>query len=502
MRWTYRTLTICGIYAIVLTMVNPLNQTACGAGAVEESLALDKGQLYLIFDPRLHGAGQNCELKVHPFKRHPLNPLIRPGTWDTGGWWECGTVLWDQEQGLFKMWYSGGRPPEWRRYTCYATSKDGVHWEKPSLGIYEVGGSKQNNVCLMGAREASVYHDPRAADPAERYRMWGMDKDRCTYWYHSPDGVHWEQGSDQPLIPAALDKFWTPTYPGDPERELVTVMQEAGDRVFTYWFPSLEKFICFRKLNHPGGPPHRRFIRFESPDGLQWNLDSPTWALATDKEDEKFDPLLEFYGLGIHRVGDLYLMTTQLFHAARGDHGDVGLAYSIDSVKWHRPFRGQLILPRGDHGEWDWGWSGQGMNLVEKDGMWWLYYCGTTYTHYDKARKDFVKEPWGIGLARIPVGRIVSARCFRQRGTWTLGPVRLPGKHLRLNARVYKHLRVTVLDEQGSPISGLESTIENKDGLDLPVTFDNGKDLSALSDRAVMLRFDMDNAEVFGFRCE
>ena len=29
-------------------------------------------------------------------------------------------------------------------------------------------------------------------------------------------------------------------------------------------------------------PPYRRFIRFESPDGLQWNLDSPTWALATD----------------------------------------------------------------------------------------------------------------------------------------------------------------------------------------------------------------------------
>ena len=92
MRWTYRTLTICGIYAIVLTMVNPLNQTACGAGAVEESLVLDKGQLYLIFDPRLHGAGQNCELKVHPFKRHPLNPLIRPETRDTGGWWEYGKL--------------------------------------------------------------------------------------------------------------------------------------------------------------------------------------------------------------------------------------------------------------------------------------------------------------------------------------------------------------------------------------------------------------------------
>ena len=39
-------------------------------------------------------------------------------------------------------------------YTCYAESKDGIHWTKPNLGIVEFRGSKENNIVLdvrMGA---------------------------------------------------------------------------------------------------------------------------------------------------------------------------------------------------------------------------------------------------------------------------------------------------------------------------------------------------------------
>jgi len=332
--------------------------------------------------------------------------------------------------------------------------------------------------------------------------MWSMGGDRCTYRFFSPDGIHWTRESDKPAIPASLKEYWTPTYPAEPDRELIKVVQKAGDRSFTYWFPRLRKFVCFRKLNPPGGPPHRRYVRFESQDGVHWNLDGPTWVLATDKEDDKFDPLLEFYGLGIHTVGDLYLMTTMLYHAIRGDHADVGLAYSTDSILWRRAFRGQVVLPRGAEGEWDWGWTGQGANLVERDGMWWMYYGGAVYTHGDEKRKNFDKAPWGIGLARIPMGRVVSARCWRREGVWAIGPVVLKGSPLRLNARVYGTLRVTILDEQDRPISGFEATMENVDGLVLPVTFGDGNDFSSLAGRAVKLRFDMQYAEVFGFTCE
>ena len=40
-------------------------------------------------------------------------------------------------------------------YLCYARSKDGVHWEKPSLGIYSYNGSTDNNILSYGFNLAS-----------------------------------------------------------------------------------------------------------------------------------------------------------------------------------------------------------------------------------------------------------------------------------------------------------------------------------------------------------
>ena len=41
----------------------------------------------------------------------------------------CPHVLWDDAQRQWKMWYSGGEQYE-PNAIGYATSKDGVHWEK------------------------------------------------------------------------------------------------------------------------------------------------------------------------------------------------------------------------------------------------------------------------------------------------------------------------------------------------------------------------------------
>ena len=34
--------------------------------------------------------------------------------------------------------------------TAYAESADGIHWEKPDLGLFEVNGSTANNLVWMG----------------------------------------------------------------------------------------------------------------------------------------------------------------------------------------------------------------------------------------------------------------------------------------------------------------------------------------------------------------
>ena len=37
-----------------------------------------------------------------------------------------------------------------REVTCYAESRDGIHWTKPELGLFEFNGSKQNNIVWDG----------------------------------------------------------------------------------------------------------------------------------------------------------------------------------------------------------------------------------------------------------------------------------------------------------------------------------------------------------------
>jgi len=45
-------------------------------------------------------------------------------------------VLWDEEMGLFRMWYAAGEQYE-PNVLAYATSKDGIHWDKlPANPIY------------------------------------------------------------------------------------------------------------------------------------------------------------------------------------------------------------------------------------------------------------------------------------------------------------------------------------------------------------------------------
>ncbi len=56
---------------------------------------------------------------------------------------------------------------------CYLESRDGVTWERPSLGLVEREGSRDNNLC-PGVPGGFLFLDP-AAPAAERYKALGVD---------------------------------------------------------------------------------------------------------------------------------------------------------------------------------------------------------------------------------------------------------------------------------------------------------------------------------------
>jgi hypothetical protein len=88
---------------------------------------------------------------------------------------------------------------------CCAESGDGIHWEKPELGIVEFDGSKANNIVWKGrgSHGFTPFIDTRPDCPSdERYKALGFSKTdeepkpqgtKFLFMFTSPDGLHWKQ---------------------------------------------------------------------------------------------------------------------------------------------------------------------------------------------------------------------------------------------------------------------------------------------------------------------
>src|SRR5690606_33789897 len=57
-----------------------------------------------------------------------------------------------EDDDRFRVYYRGAHYDSGKishEVTCYAESKDGIHWVKPNLGLVEFKGSKENNIILV-----------------------------------------------------------------------------------------------------------------------------------------------------------------------------------------------------------------------------------------------------------------------------------------------------------------------------------------------------------------
>src|SRR5262249_29801202 len=100
-------------------------------------------------------ADTNLKRTHHLPTYYAKNPVL------TGGMVFSDGVWYDPKDKIFKMWYltKGG--------TAYATSKDGLTWDKPELDVL-----KGTNLVETSRRDSStVWIDLEEKDPAKRYKM-------------------------------------------------------------------------------------------------------------------------------------------------------------------------------------------------------------------------------------------------------------------------------------------------------------------------------------------
>ena len=96
--------------------------------------------------------------------------------------------------------------PEHPQVACYAESLDGISWKKPSLGLFEFNGSKNNNIVWTGSggHNFSPFKDTNpAALPGQRYKAVGsgrVEGKPVLLGYVSSNGIQWKRLRNEPLL--------------------------------------------------------------------------------------------------------------------------------------------------------------------------------------------------------------------------------------------------------------------------------------------------------------
>ena len=422
-----------------------------------------------------------------------------------------GGVWFDPQDRLFKMWYHAG----FRDAICYATSKDGLHWERPQLDV-SPGENRvlpfQKGWALSGF---SVALDQNTRDAAQRFKMLAYHRYKNRFagdkgednppakMYVSADGIHW--GAPQ------MVKCFT------------------GDNASMFFDPFRGYWVFSTRNRAPSvlqpgatdskGKPVtvRARFRFDGPDFIQTGLTANKALLwlkpdAQDKPDPEFNIAPELYKFGAVAYESIMLGAVGTFYGPQNDVAkelkrpktiDIQLAYSRDGVNYPRPSRAAFIACARQPGTWNRGYlhSANGVCLIVGDELW--FYFGAWSGLSQRENAEYVMAGGSVGLAKLRRDGFASMDADATGGTLMTRPVTFTEQHLFVNvADPNGALKAEVLDEQGNSISPF--TVENSvaftgDKTRHRLTWQGADNLSQLAGKKVRFRFTLRNGQLYAF---
>jgi hypothetical protein len=101
-------------------------------------------------------------------------------------------------QGVYRVWYGDCVKGCGTQILLYANSSDGLTWEKPNLGLYDVTQvrpdlakfGKNNNIIMKGGG-LGIYKDVHEKNGSRRFKCFGQGCAGATGTAVSKDGFHW-----------------------------------------------------------------------------------------------------------------------------------------------------------------------------------------------------------------------------------------------------------------------------------------------------------------------
>jgi len=466
------------------------------------ALVLD-AQRQLFADTHVIGEMFAIERSVLSPERHPGNPIMSPEMPWEGGFIDPVKVLRDTDSGQFRLWYRAWtsiRPPV-ERHLCYATSADGISWERPELGLVEFHGSRANNL-VQSRPDMYFIHDPREPDSSRRFKAVGRFDTESLCAAFSPDGLRWTEYEANPVIDKIGDAH---TLLGWDERQ----------SAYVGYFRPYEGLDDPIRDEYPMG--FRRIGRCTSTDFIHW---SPMEMVLVP---DAHDPVgTQFYEMYVTPYEGVYFSTVLVLHIDRGlrDYDqpnpegmeqtiDVQLAFSRDGIHWTRLGDRHPWLALGPSQSWE-DRHVYAQPLLVLDDEIRVYYQGANVRHEIQELRlsgERVEGRWRgsrVGLARLRRDGWVVARPEPHAAeAWmTTKTLTISGERLWVNADASTgSLEAEILDEGSRPLPGFERSrcvALTDDALAAPLAWRDA-DIRSLGGRPVRLRFYLNGASLYSF---
>ena len=391
---------------------------------------------------------------VHQAQRLETPVLTADAPWEVHRVY-LATVEYDSAARQFCMWYLARLPPNNATRLLFATSSDGVNWNKPALGQVSVQGSRDNNVLDFvgdGGGEASVIVDSFERDPARKYKLFIANSKGYCLGY-SADGIHWHE------------------YPGNPifkhgDTCKLTQNQQTGEYLAYYKCPATIRGF------------HRRVVWLSrSTDFQKWT--EPELVFAPDELDDEWvtkpDERTEIYLMSVfsHAAGyvglpAMFFHKPQQLDGSRTPNGgslssaggavtatgpmDIQLITSHDGSHWKRSSPRISVIQRGPPGTYDCGsiYNTDSAPVHVGDETW-MYYTAINAGH----GAPIPPKKTTIGLAKWRRHGYASLDAGPEGGRLQTKPLRFTSPTLSINADVSRgELWVAILEADGTPVAG------------------------------------------------
>lgn len=379
------------------------------------------------------------------------------------------TVLEDDDR--FKMYYRCHNDENEK--TCYAESIDGIHWNKPSLGLFEVNGSTDNNIVWEGPEShnfAPFIDKNPDRSPNEKYKALGGQPPVALV---SSDSINWKKLREEPVL--TKGKF--------DSQNVAFWDQERG-----YYVAYYRTFVG----------NNRSISRSISLNFTEWSDGTPIDLGETPREHLYTNAVTPYF-----RAPHILLAFPSRFEPKRQlvkDHPLPGVSDAVfmtsrDGQVFDRVFMEAFVAPGRDLNNWTERSNMIAWGLLSTDDDEISIYYTQHYRHSTAhLRRGTLRTDGFVSLAATYEG-----------GEFVTWPISFEGNQLEINFRTSAigGLRIELQYPNGDPIDGFTLAEADEmfgDDISRVVTWRGKGDLSHLEGRALRLHFVFKDAEVYSFR--